>query len=161
MVRVRPFVLPHTDVHMWDRGLRTASVSALDINSVWQRPRRLSSTAAAAQELLNNIVVKVDEGQYTKFQGATFATDRTDLLTALKADDLFSADFKDVSPSRCIIAIVRTTSDVPTPADEAAATVLGPLETLNSAMAKASIGTDEAVFLHVRTSKAAANATPG
>jgi hypothetical protein len=140
---------------MWDRGLRTASASVLDINSVWQRPRRLSSTATVPQKLLN-IFVKVDHGEYTKFQGATLATDRTDFLAALRADAAFFNHLKDVSLDMCTIAIVSTTSEEPTPSEEADATLLRPRDTVSSAMTKASID-DGVAFLHVRTSKAAAN----
>ncbi len=105
------------------------------------------------------LLVKVDSGNYVPFNIKTLAINQIDLLTALKATDAFSTYLKDVALGMCSVAALTTKGEEPTPAEEQAAVPLTLLTTLDKLVGARTEGTP--IFIHVRTSKAEANAASG
>ncbi len=82
-----------------------------------------------------------------------------EILTALKAADAFSAYFKDVALGMYSVTALTTKGEEPTPAEEQAAVPLTLFTTLDKLVGARTEGTP--IFIHVRTSKAEANAASG
>jgi hypothetical protein len=106
------------------------------------------------------LLVKIDSGNYVPFNVKTLAINQMDMLKALKADDAFSTHLKDVALDLCSVAALTTTKGTkPTPEEEQAAVLLELDTTLSNLVGARTAGAPR--FIHVRTSKAAANATSG
>jgi hypothetical protein len=105
------------------------------------------------------LLVKIDGGNYVPFKANTLAMDQINILSALKADVAFSTHLKDVALDMCAVAALTTKGEKPTPAEEQDAKLLELDKTLDKLVGVPTEGA--LIFIHVRTSKAAANTTPG
>lgn len=111
-----------------------------------------------------DVFIKVGDGIYGRFKHADLLSmDRTDLLKALKSDELFGTKLKAVPLDECAVAVLKGTlvdgKKKPDVSDEVDAAELELGDTVSD-VARAH-GTGERLFIHVRLPGAATASAAG